>query len=131
MVERLRRARVVFLRGLEKGNRSRDVSGSPVKNERDWWREGGIKVAGEGGTPGVGPVHKIQSKESKREFFSSFVGKWGRFRNVSGWLGIDEWEWRREGAVGVAGEGGKPELGPIAQMVERKVTKSGEFFCVR
>ena len=72
-------------------------------------------------------MHKIQSKESKREFFSSFVGKWGRFRNVSGWLGIDEREWRREGAVRVAGEGGKPELEPIAQMVERKVTKAASF----
>ena len=30
--------RVVFLRGLEKGNRSRDVSGSPVKDERDGWK---------------------------------------------------------------------------------------------
>ena len=86
-------------------------------DERDWRREGVVRVAGEGETPGVGRQHLTITQSAERrshfeEVFSSFVGKWGRFRNVSGWLGIDEWEWRREGAVGVAGEGGKPELEP-------------------
>ena len=75
-----------------------------------------MRVAGEGGTPGVGRQHltiaQSAERRSQKEVFSSFIGKWGRFRDVSGWLGIDEWEWWREGAVGVAGKGGKPELEP-------------------
>ena len=77
---------------------------------------GAVRVAGEGGTPGVSRQHltitQSAERRSQKEGFSSFVGKWGRFRDVSGWLEIDEREWWRGMVVRVAGEGGKPELEP-------------------
>ena len=91
------------------------MQGSYGIDERDWWRGMAVRVVGEGGTPGVGrqhlPIAQSAERRSQKEVFSSFIGKWGRFRNVSGWLGIDEREWWREGAVGVAGKEGSQNLG--------------------
>ena len=48
----------------------------------------------------------VEREVAKASFFA-YVDTLGHFRNVSGWLGIDEREWWREGAVGVEGEARK------------------------